>query len=327
MVKRLTKFAQVAGISLALALTFSCSGSDDGDEGGTGGSACPSGSTSLDGVWEFEGGKITISGSTGVVSALPPNHNNEWKVGDQVYRELTSTGNLTWSGQENVITEWWNVQLTMSADGQTLTAIDQDDTITYTRKCNNQSSGGGSSSPSGGGSLTGTSGTITDSRDSKPYKWVKIGEQYWLAENLNYAADGKCYDNDPANCTEYGRLYDWETANTACPSGWRLPSKDDWDVLITAVGGYETAGKYLKSKSGWNGEDKFGFSALPGGFDQSVFDGIGIAVRWWSSSELEGFSDYYHFLQITNYDDVSLDMGGLPSISIVLLSVRCIKKN
>jgi uncharacterized protein (TIGR02145 family) len=143
--------------------------------------------------------------------------------------------------------------------------------------------------------------TYTDTRDGKVYKTTKIGEQVWMAENLNYEVDGsKCYNDSTAYCEKYGRLYNWETATKVCPSGWHLPSNDEWETLIDFVGGDEAAGKYLKSKSGWlensngegNGEDKYGFSALPGG------SGGGYGYRfievgnWWSDSEYNRKDNY-----------------------------------
>ena len=149
-------------------------------------------------------------------------------------------------------------------------------------------------------------GSFSDQRDGKTYKTVKIGSQIWMAENLNYdAKDSKCYDNQPANCTNYGRLYDWATAKSACPSGWHLPSKDEWQELEDFAGGDEVAETYLKAKDGWgsdncNGTDSYGFSALPGGIGFSSdgsFSGIDDDYNrrrdnrsgyWWSTSEYEG---------------------------------------
>jgi uncharacterized protein (TIGR02145 family) len=108
-----------------------------------------------------------------------------------------------------------------------------------------------------------------------------------MAENLSYNAKGsKCYDNKKSNFTKYGMLYDYETAKKVCPSGWHLPSNEEWDKLYRLADGTngtespyksETAGKFLKSREGWNDykgesgnrEDKFGFSALPGGYGKS----------------------------------------------------------
>jgi uncharacterized protein (TIGR02145 family) len=112
---------------------------------------------------------------------------------------------------------------------------------------------------------------FTDARDSKKYRTVKIGEQVWMAENLNFETpDSQCYENKPENCKKYGRLYTWDEAMKACPVGWHLPVREEWDALIEAAGGKEMAGKNLKAKSGWddkalNGLDTYGFAALPGG--------------------------------------------------------------
>ena len=91
-------------------------------------------------------------------------------------------------------------------------------------------------------------GVLLDSRDSLTYKTVTIGSQTWMAENLNFKTDSSfCYGNDESNCITYGRLYTWTVATSACPSGWHLPSSDEWNTLLTAVGGASTAGAVLKA--------------------------------------------------------------------------------
>jgi uncharacterized protein (TIGR02145 family) len=137
----------------------------------------------------------------------------------------------------------------------------------------------------------GSTGTFTDSRDGKTYKTVRIGNQTWMAENLNYATSigSWCYDDNPENCEKYGRLYDWETAKKVCPSGWHLPSDAEWTTLLNFVG--IDAGTKLKSTSGWssggNGNDSYGFSAFPGGVrtNHGNFSYIGDYGYWWSSAE------------------------------------------
>jgi hypothetical protein len=76
-------------------------------------------------------------------------------------------------------------------------------------------------------------GSFTDARDGQTYKTVNIGSQTWMAKNLNFAAPlgSWCYNNDGVNCINYGRLYTWIAAKSACPIGWHLPSDDDWHKL------------------------------------------------------------------------------------------------
>ena len=83
--------------------------------------------------------------------------------------------------------------------------------------------------------------TFTDSRDGQTYKVTTIGSQIWMAKNLNYETDGSfCYKNADSKCTQYGRLYKWDAAKKACPSGWHLPSKKDFETMLSTPGVLET---------------------------------------------------------------------------------------
>jgi len=171
---------------------------------------------------------------------------------------------------------------------------------------------------------------------------VVIGNQTWLKKNLNYAVSGSvCYENDPANCAKYGRLYNWETAKSICPSGFHLPTKDEWNALVNFVENNEGgAGKHLKSKSGWNescnesgnGLDSYGFSALPGGFNGPIgagygyddyFASIGYVGRWWSASEDSAGIYAYHWDM--NYCNEDIFYGY--NHKFYFFSVRCLKND
>ena len=172
-----------------------------------------------------------------------------------------------------------------------------------------------------------TAGTFKDSRDGKTYKTVKVGSQTWFAENLNFAAKGsKCYENKDANCAKYGRLYDWETANKACPAGFHLPSNDELRALVNYAGGEKNAGKKLKSKAGWNnngnGTDDYGWSALPGGYGDSdgSFNNAGSRGYWWSATE--GDASYARSRNMLYNFDVHVNWNS--DNKTYLHSVRCV---
>jgi uncharacterized protein (TIGR02145 family) len=174
-----------------------------------------------------------------------------------------------------------------------------------------KATGGGSSSSSGGSISHGTPVTY----QGETYETVVIGTQTWMARNLNYNAEGsKCYEDDPANCDKYGRLYNWATAMALpdscnstscssqvgtkhkgiCPEGWHISSGEDWSTLLKFVGGLSTSATKLKAASGWINcspsgirylcEDTYGFAALPGGsgYSDGSFLFGNIAGTWWN---------------------------------------------
>ena len=165
-------------------------------------------------------------------------------------------------------------------------------------------------------------GTLTDSRDGQTYRIVKIGDQVWMAENLNFKIEGsRCNVDKPDSCKKYGRFYSWKAALKACPAGWHLPSNSDFGKLIAFVSGDSTViakfrsingswysleiGAKLKTKTGWNdcregrgnGSDDFSFSILSVGpvIDwQEIFEDDGDYACFWTSTKnsAEAYPDY-----------------------------------
>ncbi|MBP5247666.1 MAG: fibrobacter succinogenes major paralogous domain-containing protein [Fibrobacter sp.] len=172
-------------------------------------------------------------------------------------------------------------------------------------------------------------GTICDVRDGKVYKTVKIGSQTWLAENVAYCTDNTwCYDDNASNCEVYGRLYEWSAAVEACPEGFHLPSRDEWDLL--AAYALEQAGdenSSLRSVESWTsslvtpGNDVFGFTALASGrYYFRAFTDMGYKAYYWTS-ESEGSETAY----IRSLSGMFSTMGFGNSFKDNGLSVRCIE--
>jgi uncharacterized protein (TIGR02145 family) len=148
-------------------------------------------------------------------------------------------------------------------------------------------------------------GTLSDSRDNKTYKTIKIDTQIWMAENLQHEIPNAiCYDNNPDNCKKIGILYYWNSARTICPYGWHLPNNAEWDALINFIGGY--GGRRLKAKSDlWetdDGSDEFGFAALPAGYIDNIASNRIQAAFFLSATEAtDGFVNYYYILNNNQY--------------------------
>jgi uncharacterized protein (TIGR02145 family) len=170
-----------------------------------------------------------------------------------------------------------------------------------------------------------------DHRDGKVYNIVKIGNQTWMAKNLNFIGDGTIgrYYNDDSNIGAiFGRLYSWEEAIKACPSGWHLPSDDDWTSLTNFVStdglGADACTK-LKAASDWgnngNGTDEFGFSALPGGrYNDNDFANVGFNGFFWSITKYDASLVWYRSM---NFNLAKVYRSH--SEKSRLFSVRCVQ--
>lgn len=132
---------------------------------------------------------------------------------------------------------------------------------------------------------------------------VTIGSQTWKSKNLSIDdGQGGIYSRDTIGGTQY--YYTWAAAVRVAKSvqGWHLPTKEEWETLASAVGGYYNAATKLKSTTGWEsnpGTDDYGFTALPVGYYQpgsSTYAGTRAAASFWTATEYNIYSSYYSYM-------------------------------
>jgi len=194
--------------------------------------------------------------------------------------------------------------------------------------------------------------TVTDI-DGNVYQTVKIGDQWWMAENLKVthyrngtsitrprASAGEwnslmsgafcAYDKNETYANTYGYLYNWKAVNTGglAPSGWHVPSLDEWETLLDYLGGGRVAGGKLKEKGTdhWLSPNKgatniCGFNALPGGICHGGCFHLGESTKFWSSTRYED-SDSAYYMGLWDSSDGA---GTGTFISRDGFSIRCVK--
>lgn len=195
--------------------------------------------------------------------------------------------------------------------------------------------------------------------DGNVYTSITIGTQTWLVENLKTTkyndgssvplvsdddawynledpgTPGCCWydNNEAANKSTYGALYNWHAVNTGklCPVGWHVPSDEEWTVLITQLGGENEASGKLREAgtTHWNSPNSeatnsSGFTALPAGFRYSdgPYERKGMFGVWWSATEENGDPDYAYERYLVY--DYNYAYRGTDYKSFAF-SVRCIK--
>jgi uncharacterized protein (TIGR02145 family) len=188
-------------------------------------------------------------------------------------------------------------------------------------------------------------------QDSNHYATLELGTQIWMAENLNVGTringlpdqtnnnitEKYCYDDNDSNCAVYGGLYQWDEAmqysttpgvRGICPTGWHLPSDDEWATFTTFLGGEDIAGGKMKETDtihwvspNFGATNSSGFTALPGGMRNisGGFTNFSYTSLFWSSSESPPFA-WLRFLDFY-VEQVFHTYGS----KLCAYSVRCIK--
>jgi uncharacterized protein (TIGR02145 family) len=175
---------------------------------------------------------------------------------------------------------------------------------------------------------TGHIETISDSRDGKIYDIINIGSQWWFAKNLNFqSSNSYCYENNPAYCDTFGRLYTWNSSLNSCPFGWHLPRDEEYKILERFLGMDSLEAEQV----GWRGSDQgtqlkegspLGFNIKFGGFRQenSEYVYLNSSGTYWTSTAANSEDAWYRGFGSTNEnihrDYFDKDMA---------FSVRCIK--
>jgi len=164
-------------------------------------------------------------------------------------------------------------------------------------------------------------GTFKDERDGKTYKTVKIGDQTWMAENLNYKSENSfCYKDNDEYCEQYGRLYAPAAVknDNICPDGWRLPTIVEWNTLYKNVGNNLYIGV----------TDPYEFNISLGGYRDKdrYYSMMGLSAGYWarSGSSLVGIKTVNTRLRDKRNDYPWTKVSVIDSNNAMYM--RCIKK-
>jgi len=180
---------------------------------------------------------------------------------------------------------------------------------------------------------------LTDIRDNKVYSTVQLGIQCWMQKNLNYGTslqgateqtdncitEKYCYNDNAANCSLYGGLYQWDElmayTNTPgtqglCPPGWHIPTQSEWNTLFTFYQQQALSGKPLQDTI------IMGFRAKESGVIYSNFSWSfkGFATIFWTSTPSGTIKAMSHGMNLINFS-----VSDYPANRSNAFALRCLK--
>ncbi|MBP7509487.1 MAG: T9SS type A sorting domain-containing protein [Prolixibacteraceae bacterium] len=260
--------------------------------------------------WQLTGKLLCINGTTEnlIIEKISNNHLQEEEVKEYNTKNIGATHDMVYS--EGQILKFTGI----SGNYTTIITDTPSSDTTITFNFVDCTDGDGNEYPI----------IITPKGDGKSV------EQIWMGANLrskkyndgtsiplvsennewsNLRAPGYCwYNNDELKFkNNYGALYNWYTVNTGklCPSGWHVPTSDEWNIFIAFLGGEKSAGGKLKESGNthWyepntGATNEIGFTALPGGyrFSDGVFKGSTGNANWWTATSYDESTAWYHFV-------------------------------
>jgi uncharacterized protein (TIGR02145 family) len=158
-----------------------------------------------------------------------------------------------------------------------------------------------------GNGVGSSGGTLSDSRDGQSYSTVTKGDQTWMTENLNIDLPGsRCVNNDASLCDQYGRLYLWNTAINACPSGWHLPTLSEYEQWFAyASDNNSTDNAIIITNDFGRFTKQLGGAGIFSDVISGMFLFVGVAGYWWTASSAEE-NKYYNWIVIDAYKVTTL---------------------
>jgi len=291
------KFISLATAIAVVAFTLSCSESSE------------NGSTSTCGGKEYDATVYSCEKGEIIGSCRGNSYYTEYE-----YCDNGIIKNLLESSSSGLSSAWHS---SSSVGGDPLPSSSSDEEIGTSSSNSDTPSSSSSSEPSSSSAVPISSSSSADDINGsvyyggKTYRTVKIGDNIWFAENLNYdpgTGNSRCYNGQASNCDIYGRLYDWATAMTVCPEGWHLPNIADWDEKKVPIAYGDTL--YFRVDTLFTKGSFGGYSGSGGSFNGGDYG------YWWSANE----DSYSHArAKLSFYSD------SYSWVKSSLLSVRCMQ--